>query len=233
MDSKERHELEENDLASFITHFGEWWAKHGNTVLIVFIIVALSVGGYRFITGQRSASHQAAWSDLAGTTTPQGYQLVAQSHADLAVQSLALLRGADLLLGEAVQGKSPDDETLAPGEALTQAASMYKQVAQSKAAPAYRVNALLGLAAVHESQQQWQQAQEAYNQADELASSASLTDLASQAQARLALLPEIEPPVIFAEPAATQPAVEQEAATDASATSDDDQPAADQPAASE
>ena len=144
---------------------------------------------------------------MAGSTTPQGYQLVAQSHDDPAVQAIALLRGADLLLSEAVEGRSASDEALSPAEALPQAATMYQQVADSKAAPVYRVNALLGLAAVLESQQQFEQAEQAYNQAAELAEQANLIDLAGQVQARLALLPELAKPVIFAEqPAATQPA---------------------------
>lgn len=223
MDSEERHELKENDLAEFFRNFGQWWSQYGNTVLIAIIIVAGGITAYNLYNARTEQQHDQAWGDLMAANTPEAYAQVAETHANPVVQSLAHLRGADLYRRRAI-GRYPAtdavDEVAADESAqatdtgetdeageqpdatedLAQAAALYRRVLEQNAAalPAvYRVNALLGLAAVAESQKQWDEARGYYDQAIELADQ-QLPQLAEQARDRRELLDELRRPIVFA-----------------------------------
>lgn len=203
MDADHRHELKENDLAEFLTHFGEWWQKHGTKLTVIVLVVVATYAGKRLIDTRSNAALEGAWGDLATSTSPESYQFVAQSHAVPAVKALANLRGADLLLAQAVV--PPDDEQEAqattdndPHQALLDAAAMYQQVIDAPSALlAYKLNAHLGLAAVAESFQQWGQAQQHYNTVLDLAGPAYAA-IAHRTRTRLGMLDRLDKPVVFA-----------------------------------
>ena len=228
MDTEERHELKENDLAEFFRNFGEWWSKHGNTVLIILIIVLGGITAYRFYSSSTYERHQDAWTDLANATGPEGYVQVARMHDVPAVQTLANLRGADLFrlraigryepptsgeqaqtdseaaAADATAGSDSDSSSPPPSADLEQAAALYQRVLEaepSQTPTAYRVNALLGLGSVAESRKAWEEAQQHYEKAIDLADD-SLPALAQQAMRRRDLLNELQRPIVFA----TQPA---------------------------
>jgi hypothetical protein len=216
MDADHRHELKENDLAEFITHFGEWWQKHGTKLTLIVLVIVAAYAGKRLIDARSSTAMEQAWGDLATSTSPESYQFVAQSHDIPAVRALANLRGADLLLAQVAV--PPDDEPNAqaatadappndadPEKALLDAAAMYQRVIDDPSIDlAFKLNAHLGLAAVAESFQQWDQAQQHYNTVLNLAGPA-YTAIANRTQTRLGMLDRLDKPVVFApdpEPAA-------------------------------
>lgn len=217
MDSKHRHELEQNDLLDFLTHFGAWWEKYGMMLMVAVLVVLAAIFAKRFMDNRAASAHEAAWSDLASATSPSAYQAVAKDYKDPSIAALASLRGADLLLQQASRpeptpGSPAATQPAAPSrqQKLEEAARMYQEVVQVADAPAvYRLNAMLGLAAIAEDRGQWNQAQSHYekivSQAD------AYTTIRAQARARLAMLPRLQENVIFASEPASQPATQPDA----------------------
>ena len=232
MDADHRHELHENDLAVFLANFGEWWNKHGNTVLTVLLIAVVVYAGKTWYQSSQAKAHEAAWSDLANATSPGACQSVAESHSDPAVRALAYLRAGDLLLkkasqletqaatealtgdkpdesqagdeGEDASGQDPDPSDfgsnpgLTASGALETAQSMFRRVVQDDSAnPIYRLNALLGLAAVAEGLENWDEAGGHYQSVLDQAG-AGYEAISSQARTRLDMIDQLKTPVIFA-----------------------------------
>jgi hypothetical protein len=206
MDPQHQSEnLYENDLAEFLKNFGQFWNRHGNTILIVLIVVVLAFAGYRFFHFRTTTQHETAWSDLAFETSPDGFRAVGQSHRNPVVQSLAYLRAGDLFLSQALSPDRPvvnDPDADAPPPThdretlLRQAGESYQQAARIAPQPIFRLNALMGLASVAESQRQWDDARQVYQQV--IDSAGSFDAIAAQAQRRIALLPDLQSPVPFA-----------------------------------
>ncbi len=207
MDSEHRHELQENDLAEFIANFGEWWSKHGNTVLTVILVVSVVFLGKRWIDARAESAHEQAWSDLATATSPESFRHTAESHDNPAVRALAYLQGGDLLLAQSKknQDASPDAAPstappLTPDQALHEAELMYKQVlADPNTHTVFKLNAHLGLATVAESRQLWNEAQQQYQAIIDTAGP-GYDAIAGQARARLANLDELAKPIYLVEP---------------------------------
>jgi len=233
MDPKHREELEHNDLEHFFTHFSEWWAKYQNPVLITILVVVGSFSVYTIVTNNRLAARNAAWGDLANSSSPEALASVAASQSNATVRNLASLRAADLLLVRVINGgqdadaTNPDDPTAPevapipsdPEADLREAGRLYQQVVADKDAHAvYRLNARLGLAAVAEANQQWAAAREQYQAVIETAGEHQPA-IAGQARTRLGLLQRLEQELVYAptpvvsdtpdtpnDPSATQPA---------------------------
>jgi tetratricopeptide (TPR) repeat protein len=196
METEERQELKQNDLREFLLNFREWWGQYGNSVLLVVAVVCLAVAGYFFYTNQQRARINEAWRDLATSTSPDALVSVAETHRLDAVQALAWLRGADLYLQQAItpgQGDQPRPQL------LDQAATAYQRVSGGDYNSVYRANALLGLGSVAEARQQWDQAEEHYTRAAQLAEEQALPALAGQAHRRQQMLARLAQPVTLAE----------------------------------
>ena len=88
MDSQHRHELKENDLAQFLANFGQWWGKYGNYLLVIVLVISVTVLGRRWMNASATTANEAAWSDLAYSTSPDTYQLIAQTHDNPAARCL-------------------------------------------------------------------------------------------------------------------------------------------------
>lgn len=201
MDSQERHELRENDLAEFFKNFGEWWSNYGVKLLLIVLVFAVAFAGWRLYRAQVETSHEMAWSDLAGTTEPASFARVAGEYGDPAVKMLAALRGADLYRQQAVQGWG--EAGAEPTAGLEQAEALYKQVVEGAQHPVYRINALLGLAAVAETRQNWEAADQYYAQAL-TAAEGEFPGLGQLAAQRRSLLDDLQKPITLA-PAAAAP----------------------------
>lgn len=252
MDSEHRHELQENDLAEFLANFGSWWKKHGNTTIIVVLIISAYIAGKRWYDHSKAQAHEAAWSELAIQSSPESYELFAKGQSDPVIRALAYLRAADQMLSlaaqtpeeptdkdqtdpltpkdtpdqnntdDALNGTAPD---LTREQVLDRAASLYQKVVeQVEVHPVYRFNALLGLAAVAEGAGQWPEATRYYNLLLEEAGS-GYESIASQARVKLAMLDQITTPIEFA-PDPTPPTAETQPAANKDATDNLTQPLA-------
>ncbi len=224
MDSDERHELQENDLAEFFKNFGEFWNKYGTWIVGVIAAVAIVFAAYNLITRRAETARQNAWLDLYGSVTYESYQLVADEHSgNPAVVAAANLRGADLLLAQANEPARSEDDLETSGvlnrdEALDTAEQMYQAAYDAAPDPVYRLNALEGLGVVAESRYDLDAARQRYDAIVEAAGDTYPT-WSARAKQRLDWLSELESgPVEFApdpavpsaaapatQPAATQP----------------------------
>jgi hypothetical protein len=235
MDSQHRHELKENTLHEFFVNFNlkEWWGKHGNTVLVVLLLVVGSVAVIRLVSSTGQAARERDWADLSGATSPEGYAAVAETTRLPTVRSLALLRGSDLALERSVAptppiGEDPAVQTpLSPQQqqrTFEEAALRYQRIIQSDAHWLVKLNAQLGLASVAEARGDLEEARRLYSDIE--ARSAQAPAIAAQARGRLALLPRLARPVILVDaPPIQEPSTLLEPGQSApDATAGDDQP---------
>ena len=220
MDSEERHELQENDLAAFFKNFGEFWNAYGTWIVATVAAVALVFAAYNLITSQIETARQNAWLDLYGSVSYESYQLVAEEHSGKpAVVAAANLRGADLLLAQANEPTRGEDEQETSGllsrdEALATAEAMYQAAYDAAPDVLFRLNALEGLGVVAESRYDLDAARQRYTAIVEEAGGA-YPSWQGRAEQRLALLDTLTAgPVEFApDPAPPSPPTTQPAAT--------------------
>lgn len=216
MDSEHRHELQENDLRESLSNWRELWSQYGTPITVVLLVVAIGFGGYRLYGMYTSSKREAAWQELAQTSSPEGLAQVAEQHGIAAVRMLALLRAADLHLEQAIFVAEPTTgeeegadasvdasavravqpaETEEQKQRLARAEAMYQRVLDEAEAAEFRVNAMLGLAAVAESREQWDAAADWYTQAQALGEESQLPRIVGIADHRRDLLDKLRMPV--------------------------------------
>lgn len=200
MDSKHRHELQQNDLADFLANFRTWWEKHGNKVLTVVLIVLAFFVIKRFLDARKMAAHETSWTDLANASSPDAFTRIAREHAGTPVEALAYLNAGDLLLQEVAIPEAPT--ATAPATRADSAAKLDEAEANynkarnvPEASETVKLNALLGLASVAESRGKIDEARDYYNQVIEQAENFAF--IRGQAKARLAMLDSLARPVSF------------------------------------
>jgi len=174
MDPRLQQELEQNDLANFIAGFSTWWGKHGTKVLAVILLLALTILIKRWYDRRQEETLENMWgmSGLAGTTVPRSLMELAEQYDDPTFRALAYLKAGNLQLKAAIIPPAPPRATTQPAasqpepltpakckELLNEAAGAFQKVLNLTPASAMlRYNASLGLAAVYETQGQWDQA---------------------------------------------------------------------------
>lgn len=206
MDSKQRHELETNELREFFDNFKDFWDRHGNNILIVFIVVVGGYALYNLYNNWQSGKQEDAAMALIETNDPAVLLTVAQDHAPIFNE--AMKRAGDQFHARARQHLIAGDTDEAKKD-LENAANSYQSLADKTNSDLYKINAYLGLARVSESQEQWDKAEGFYKQARDLAGEtyAFLGNLAKQG---LDTLPSLRHPHPFgqdtAPPAAENPA---------------------------
>lgn len=211
MDSEHRHELKENELAEFFRNFGQFWQKWGNSLLLVVLVVLVAVVAVQMITGYRYRQQEQNWANLEFEQSPAGLASVAESVDDPVVRALAHLRAGDRLLRAEIEVGAAEELAMGGGDnaaarqrTLHEAATHYEAVREMAAlAPIYKVNALLGLAAVAESQRQWELAGQRYEQTIAEAQAIDQPALVQQAQQRAAALDRLREPMSLAPPVAS------------------------------
>ena len=241
MDSEHRHELQENDLRESLSNWREAWSKYGTPITVALLLFAIVFGGYRLYDMYTSSKREAAWRELAETSSPEGLARVAEQHSVTPVRMLALLRAADLHLEQAIFVAEPataegDDAPNAAGTAndaeeeiaddtaddpadadesavravrpaetqeqqqrLERAETMYRRVLEEARGAAFRANAMLGLAAVAESREQWDAAADWYAQAKAAGEQSELPRIVTIADHRTGLLDRLRQPVDIVE----------------------------------
>jgi|GEM_PF-6501821 len=237
MDPQHHYEFDHrDDWQVFKEDFGAWWAKHGNRLLIIILLIVLAFTVYRLYTLRQQESHENAWADLANITSPDVARNTAETHEN-PVRALLYLRGADLLIAKAAQPQNDDPaeqadaaasegsaeevnplssaaglaEEKTPQQMLDEAKQLYQLVADDGSIhETIRLNAQLGLAAVAEANKEWDTATSIY---ENVASSASESYkvIHAQAKGRLAMVDRMRRPVRYAKeapaPKATVPQV--------------------------
>jgi hypothetical protein len=207
MDSQHRHELQTNDLAEFITHFKEWWTKHGTNTLLGILIVVAVIFFMRWYSGRETRILNEAYGELAAAADPFAKTEVAGKYESIdGFASTARLQAADMLLRQAIGvTPSPNSEDAPTGEErtnmLNQAATLYERVTTSGSTKLQVLNARFGLAAVKESLSDFDAARAQYQKIQEEAG-ADWPTLAAKAGRLEGDLAEIRRPVNFPEPPA-------------------------------
>lgn len=234
MDSEHRHELKENELAEFFRNFGQFWNKWGNSLLLVVLVVLVAVVAIQMVTGHRYREHEQTWESLEFEQSPAGLAAVAESVNDPHVRALAHLRAGDALLRTEPSLGAADElgvetstlDTATRRRKLTEAAGHYEAVREATGVdPIYKVNALLGLAAVAEGLEQWELAGQRYDQVMAEAGEIDQPALAEHAQQRAKMLDRLREPMTLAPVVAAVPAVPAEvvpSVSDADTASDAD-----------
>ncbi len=184
------------------------WSKYGNYVMIALIVVlgvwaALRLYNYIHLTRANDASSAL----MSAGTSPEANDVVAGDHDSIeGVAQLASLRAADLYLQRSQQPVAADLSAEEKAQALDKAGTRYQQVLDNAEHPLFQMNALLGLAAVAEENQQWDAARGHYSQATQLAEANYFPSIAAKAKARSALLDQIRKPIPFGNPRAADAA---------------------------
>jgi predicted negative regulator of RcsB-dependent stress response len=172
MDSQTRHELEENDLARAISHFKDFWTKHGTRVLLIVLVTSALVLGFRFVRNSMRQARDAELTALAMATDPAAFQRVAQDADDETVAALANLRGADLLLGQLMKPAEEGKAGLTSDQRqqfLADAEKMCRKVVTQNHHKLLVINATFRLATIAENKGEWEQAKQHYQTIQKLA----------------------------------------------------------------
>jgi hypothetical protein len=218
MDSQHRHELEENDLESFLMNFKSFWARYGNAILIVVLLAAIGLFVKGTMSRRAAERHDQAWSGLLNATSPEVCASLAESYKDEpGYAALAYLKGADLFLSKALAPTTQPAETQpsgfgkagekSGGGAMEEAREMYQKVVDEPGVNlTVRLNAQLGLAAVAENLGEWGEAANIYQKVQE--QSGNYPTMAAVAKSREGMLERIKRPVVFG----PEPVMKQEGA---------------------
>ncbi|WP_432799905.1 hypothetical protein [Poriferisphaera sp. WC338] len=220
MDDKHRTEpkFRDEELQDAIDRLSIFWEKFGSIIMIALILVLGSYAGYNWFKQRAANAHEESWASLVSTNSPASLVALAKSTSNDSISTLAYLRAGDGFLAEGSippNAETPEDKI---ADNLQKAADAYSKVMQLSQEPAFTINALLGLAAVAESQNDWAAATANYDKAIQVAGNAKLDALKTQAEKRKSLLPGIQPAIEFAPeppPVAAEPLVETKLETSA------------------
>lgn len=189
----EHHDLESSsEFSNFFSDIKIFWEKFGTPVVGVVAVAAIVFAGYNFFTQRADQARQNAWLDLYGSTTPESLELVVDSTKSPAVRAAANLRAGDLLLAESRTANEADAAAI-----LDTAAERYQAALDDAPHVIFELNALDGLGVVAESQYDTNKARGFYEQVKSTAGEA-YPYWSQLADRRLALLPELAEPVVFA-----------------------------------
>lgn len=247
MDSQHRHELQQNDLAEFISHFQDWWEAHGFRTLLYVLVILAVVFGIQMVKANKKAAHDEMWFELSAATSPAAYESVARTHQSPTVRALARLRGADLALNRALGRKAPEsavasafgelstpvveDTTADQSTMLTEAEQGYRAVIDMTDAPLdIRLNAYLGLASVEETRRAWDAARQVYKQVEDLAGN-GYELFAETASHRTKAIERIAEPIVLGKDPEPEPELEVTSAAPTETPATESQAPTTQPAA--
>jgi|GEM_PF-4565441 len=191
----EHDEAADNDLQHFMHSFGVFWDRYGNSILVVVSLAAIIFAVWSWRRNSQIQAREQALSQLATATSPEAMIGLGDDYIGSrpGVALTSYLHAGDLSLFEVIDLNKTEEER---ARALTNAKNAFdKALAASSDQPIFRVNALLGAAAVAENEHDFDKAKGYYEEVLVLAQSNSLSLHVAKAQARLDLLPELSQPV--------------------------------------
>ena len=191
-----------DEIKEFLTGFQAFWARFGNAIMIVILIVLATVLLYRWLSGREERIREEAYLALIEAQVPLAKQEVAMRYEHVpGLAGKARLEAADMLFQEALAPASGALATAGPPprkEKLDQAASLYERVIQMNDSPLQVAAARFGLAAVHETLCAFEKAREQYELIQKNADTEPV--LAERAKQMAATLDEIQRPIVFPPP---------------------------------
>jgi len=209
MDSEHRHELQQNDLEEFLTHFKEWWQKHGTNTLLTILIIVAVIFFYRWYSGREQRMLNTAYTELANAADPYAMTELAGEYDHIeGFAAAARLRAANQLTRQALglETTAAAQEDAPVGEErqnmLEQARGLYQRVVESGSTTQLQVlNARFGLAAVQETLGDFEAAQQQYQTIQDEAGD-QWSVLAARAKRLSSNISDIRQPIEFPEPPA-------------------------------
>jgi hypothetical protein len=194
MKAEERHELRENDLASWL-HYGLWafLKQNGSYILLVLALGFLGYQLWNMYQRKQEIARLNAWNDLrVATESPDATTYVNKLRVLVAETKLKEVKAqAYLDLGYVYDRllAYPEDLNrlqLGPDEALNKAYDAFQQALQLHGDDVLlSAKAHLGMAAVAEDRGQWDQALGEYKKLTDPASQYANTAFAALAQQRI------------------------------------------------
>lgn len=225
MDSKDRHELKQNDLAHLLETSAqkwndrEWWATWGNRTLLVLLLLSAAVLVYVWTSKRAANTREMMLVEFANATSPEAFDSLAAEYSDPAFKARALLYSADLLAQRATgvdatssmfaataQNQPESTEESRKADAQNAILRYQEVLAVRQASPLIHFNAMLGKANAHEMLGQWEEAKALYEKVIADAGQ-DAPALSVRARNRLTILPRLNEPIVFSpEPASSEPA---------------------------
>ncbi|MAE61867.1 MAG: hypothetical protein CMJ49_10995 [Planctomycetaceae bacterium] len=208
MDSQERHDLKQNDLAEFMIHFRQWWRKNGTFWLLTILIAALAIFAYKYFAGRHTRYVDQALGEVALAQSPQSFFDIAQKYPDLPmVAAKARLDGANILLREAILGRStnPNDISLSASDPqfaekqMQRAGQKYESIIQAGEPKLIVMHARIGLAAIYETLRRFDDARAQYDAAHIQAVELKLTGEAAKIDRKIEDLARFQQRIVFAD----------------------------------
>jgi len=199
MDAEHRHELKENDLAQFITNFGQWWSKHGLSTSIVLLVVLAGFAGWQITGAMRQRRHEQVWSQLTTTSSPDVLRRLAGEFSDPTARALANLWGAARYnLQVSLPGAQDATTTAEAGfEGLDHADRMLAGVLEDPQVPELiKLNAMLTQAAVQENRRDFDAAGRIYEKIEQRVGP-GYESFRQRAGRRRKLLEKLRVPVVY------------------------------------
>jgi hypothetical protein len=149
MKSEHRHELAENDLSKLLGRWAEKFEEHSNTILSVFVVLALIAAAAIYWTRSSWNQRESGWTQLVASSNPQDFESVADAFSGTPVAEWARLRAASGFLRDGIE-RSVSDRSVS-NELLQKARSTFESLTDEGTNPAVREQALNGLAVTLES----------------------------------------------------------------------------------
>lgn len=199
MKAEERHELKQNDLASFLQYGLPMWLKqNGSYVVLALALVFLAFQLYKMWERKQYETRQAGWAELQMVQNPSIAGPVENPPAKLqsiidtydikelksqAYHTLGTFYSRVILFPEQLASLN-----LTKAEALTKAFDAFKKAGELQPDdPLILAKATLGMAAIKEDQGQWEEAAKMYTDMSSRFANSPFADLAAH---RLATLPD-------------------------------------------
>ena len=180
------------EFSNFFNDVAAVWDRFGNVIVGTVAVAAIVFAGYNLITKRAMAAKQNAWIDLYGSSSVESLQLVVDTTKNPAVTTVANLRAGDLLIAQSRTADAEDAQAI-----LGEASDYYRAALEDAPHTLYKLNALDGLAVVAESRFEIDTARSRYEEIISL-SGDQFPYWVSVAERRMALLPDISEPVVFA-----------------------------------
>ncbi len=229
MKAEERHELQQNDLASWVYTLPYLLKQYGSYVLLVAACCVLSYQLWNYYQTKQEIALQSAWNEVNDADSPSTINPPAKLRSVIEKFDVRPVQAeAYLQLGkfyhDSVLAGNPEagykGVKIKKDAALEQAEAAFKKViSEYTDLPLAAAQAYLQLGAVEESKGDWDAAKRDYQKLIDKAGPYAGTAFASEAQFRLDSLDKFSQPVVFAvaasQPAtATAPAMRAPAATE-------------------